>query len=153
MSRIHLALGVDDVEAATAFPGRLFGVEPAGTRPGYANSATADPPLELVLLEEPGQGGTLDHLGVEVGSVDEVDAEQVRLAALDLASTGERGSTCCYAQQTEFWVEHAPGAVRREVHTVLTDSPTLAADAAPAAAGDRDAPVTAGPRPPGGGRR
>ncbi len=108
MSRIHLALGVDDVEAATAFSGRLFGVEPAGTCPGYANSATADPPLELVLLEEPGQGGTLDHLGVEVGSVDEVDAEQVRLAALDLASTGERDSTCCYAQRTGFWVEHAP---------------------------------------------
>jgi len=59
-SRVQLALNVDDVEAATAFYRRLFGVEPAKTRPGYANFAVADPPLKLVLLENSGQGGTLN---------------------------------------------------------------------------------------------
>jgi catechol 2,3-dioxygenase-like lactoylglutathione lyase family enzyme len=125
VSRIQLALNIDDVEAATAFYARLFGAEPAKTRPGYANFAIADPPLKLVLLENPGQGGTLNHLGIEVGSVDDVDAEQTRLAGLGLASIDERGTTCCYATQDKFWVEGTPSGERWEVYAVLADSATF----------------------------
>jgi catechol 2,3-dioxygenase-like lactoylglutathione lyase family enzyme len=134
VSRIQLALNVDDVEAATTFYSQLFGTQPAKTRPGYANFAIADPPLKLVLLENPGQGGTLNHLGIEVGSTDEVDAEQNRLAGLGLASVDERGTTCCYAKQDKFWVEGTPGGERWEVYTVLADSRTFsgAQDAEPA---------------------
>src|SRR5512144_432235 len=125
MSRIQLALNVDDVEAATAFYAKLFGVDPAKTRPGYANFAIANPPLKLVLLENPGQGGTLNHLGVEVDSVDAVNAEQRRLAEAGLASVDERGTTCCYAKQDKFWVQGTPSAERWEIYTVLADSPTF----------------------------
>jgi len=125
MSRIQLALNVDDVESATAFYSQLFGVEPAKTRPGYANFAVANPPLKLVLLENPGQGGTLNHLGVELESVDAVDAEQSRLAETGLASVDERGTTCCYAKQDKFWVEGAPDGERWELYTVLADSQTF----------------------------
>jgi catechol 2,3-dioxygenase-like lactoylglutathione lyase family enzyme len=126
MSRIQLALNVDDVEAATAFYAKLFGVEPAKTRPGYANFAVADPPLKLVLIENPGHGGTLNHLGVEVESTDVVDAEQTRLAAAGLASVDERGTTCCYAKQDKFWVDTTPDGERWEIYTVLADSATFA---------------------------
>src|SRR3954463_9798690 len=125
MSRIQLALNVDDIEAATAFYSKLFGVEPAKTRPGYANFAVASPPLKLVLLENPGQGGTLTHLGIERESVDAVDAEQTRLADTGLASVDERGTTCCYAKQDKFWVDGAPDGERWEVYTVLADSQTF----------------------------
>jgi catechol 2,3-dioxygenase-like lactoylglutathione lyase family enzyme len=125
MSRIQLALNVDDVEAATAFYAALFGTEPAKRRPGYANFAIADPPLKLVLLENPGKGGTLNHLGVEVATVDQVDSEQTRLAELGLASVDERDTTCCYAKQDKFWVEGTPGGERWEIYTVLADSPTF----------------------------
>jgi len=125
MSRIQLALNVDDVEKATAFYSRLFGAEPAKRRPGYANFAIADPPLKLVLLENPGEGGTLNHLGVEVASVDEVDAEQTRLAEQGLASVDERGTTCCYAKQDKFWVQGTPSGERWEIYTVLADSTTF----------------------------
>src|SRR6476660_1388066 len=97
MSRIQLALNVDDMEEAVAFYSKLFGTEPAKRRDGYANFAVTNPPLKLVLLENPGQGGTLNHLGVEVDSTDVVDAEQTRLAEIGLASVDERGTTCCYA--------------------------------------------------------
>src|SRR3954453_5588391 len=136
MSRIQLALNVDDIDEATAFYTKLFGNEPAKTRPGYTNFATATPPLKLVLLENPGQGGTLNHLGVEVASVDEVDAEQTRLAELGLASVHERGTPCCYAEQDKFWVEGAPGGERWEVYTVLADSPTFFDTAGPACCAD-----------------
>ena len=134
MSRIQLALNVDDVEEATAFYAKLFGTEPAKTRPGYANFAVTDPPLKLVLLENPGQGGTLNHLGVEVADVDTVDAEQARLAEVGLASTDERGATCCYAKQDKFWVEGTPSGERWEIYTVVADSPTFFAEPSEASA-------------------
>jgi catechol 2,3-dioxygenase-like lactoylglutathione lyase family enzyme len=68
MSRVQLALNVDDIDEAVAFYSKLFDTEPAKRRPGYANFAIAEPPLKLVLLENAGQGGSLNHLGVEVGS-------------------------------------------------------------------------------------
>jgi catechol 2,3-dioxygenase-like lactoylglutathione lyase family enzyme len=134
VSRIQLALNVDDIEVATAFYSKLFGAEPVKVRAGYANFAVADPPLKLVLIQNPGAGGTLNHLGVERDSVEEVDAEQTRLAALGLASVVERATTCCYARQDKFWVEGTPGGERWEVYTVLADSSTFFAegDAEPA---------------------
>ena len=60
---------------------KLFGTAPAKTRPGYANFAVAEPPLKLILIENPGAGGSVNHLGVEVDDTDTVDAEQTRLAA------------------------------------------------------------------------
>src|SRR3954449_8831418 len=126
MSRVQLALNVDDIDEAVAFYSKLFGAEPAKRRDGYANFAVSSPPLKLVLLENPGQGGTLNHLGVEVESTDVVDAEQTRLAGVGLASIDERGTTCCYAKQDKFWVEGTPSGERWEVYTVLADSPAFA---------------------------
>jgi catechol 2,3-dioxygenase-like lactoylglutathione lyase family enzyme len=125
MSRVQLALNVDDIDEAVAFYSKLFGTEPAKRRDGYANFAVANPPLKLVLLANPGQGGTMNHLGVEVESTDVVDAEQTRLAEVGLASVDERGTTCCYAKQDKFWVEGAPSGERWEIYTVLEDSATF----------------------------
>ena len=143
MSRIQLALNVDGLDAAVAFYSALFDTEPAKRRDGYANFAVADPPLKLVLLENPGAGGSLNHLGVEVPDVDSVDAAQTRLAAAGLASVDERGTTCCYAKQDKFWVQGAPDGERWEVYTVLEDSPTFAADdEVPCCSNDEDASAT-----------
>jgi catechol 2,3-dioxygenase-like lactoylglutathione lyase family enzyme len=122
MSRVQLALNVDDLQESIAFYTRLFGAEPAKVRPGYANFAVAEPPLKLVLVENQGRGGSLNHLGVEVVDTDRLDREQVRLAEVGLASVDERDSTCCYAKQDKFWVESAPDGERWEVYTVLADS-------------------------------
>jgi catechol 2,3-dioxygenase-like lactoylglutathione lyase family enzyme len=130
VSRVQLALNVDDLDASIAFYSRLFATEPAKVRPGYANFAIAQPPLKLVLLENPGHGGSLNHLGVEVADTGTVDAEQGRLAEAGLASIDERGTTCCYATQDKFWVEGSPDGERWEVYTVLADSPTSSAPSA-----------------------
>ncbi len=130
MSRVQLALNVDNLDEAIAFYSRLFNTKPAKIKPGYANFAVAEPPLKLVLMENPGQGGRLNHLGIEVADSDTVDAEQDRLARSGLTSIDERGSTCCYAKQDKFWVEPAPSGERWEIYTVLADSPTFAGEAA-----------------------
>jgi len=125
MSRVQLALNVNDIEEAVSFYTKLFGTEPAKRRPGYANFAIAEPPLKLVLLENPGQGGTLNHLGVEVADTGTVEAEQARLAEAGLAAVEERDTTCCYARQDKFWVKGAPSGERWEIYTVLADSQTF----------------------------
>jgi catechol 2,3-dioxygenase-like lactoylglutathione lyase family enzyme len=123
--RIQLALNVDDLAESVAFYTKLFGTEPAKVRPGYANFAIAEPPLKLVLLENPGQGGSLNHLGVEVPGTGAVEAEQTRLAEAGLASVDERDTTCCYARQDKFWVQGTPNGERWEIYAVLEDSATF----------------------------
>ncbi len=127
MSRVQLALNVDDLDRSIDFYSTLFGVAPAKVHAGYANFAVAEPPLKLVLIENPGQGGSVNHLGVEVADTEHVDAEQTRLAESGLASVDERDTTCCYARQDKFWVQGAPNGERWEIYTVLADSPTFSA--------------------------
>ena len=129
MSRVQLAINVDDLEESVDFYSKLFGTTPAKVRPGYANFAVTEPPLKLVLIENPGHGGSLNHLGVEVEDVDRVDELQTRLAQDGLASVDERGTTCCYAKQDKFWVQGTPNGERWEVYTVLEDSATFSGSA------------------------
>ena len=128
MSRLQLALNVDDLQTSIAFYSKLFGTEPAKIRDGYANFAVAEPPLKLVLIENPGRGGSVNHLGVEVADVDTVDAEQTRLAAAGLASVDERDTVCCYAKQDKFWVQGTPNGEQWEIYTVLADSEVYGTD-------------------------
>jgi catechol 2,3-dioxygenase-like lactoylglutathione lyase family enzyme len=102
--RLQLALNVSDLDEAVDFYTRMFGVGPAKTKPGYANFAVADPPLKLVLFEGQGEPGTVNHLGVETETVDDVVAAEARLAEADLATTGLADTQCCYARKTETWL-------------------------------------------------
>lgn len=124
MSRVQLALNVNDIATAIEFYTKLFGVAPAKVRDGYANFAIAEPPLKLVLIENPGEGGTLNHLGVEVEHIDLVQQAIVRLQAEGLATDVEEHTTCCYAVQDKVWV-HGPDAEPWEVYTVLEDAPVM----------------------------
>lgn len=139
MSRIQLALNVDNLDAAITFYSKLFGTAPAKVKPGYANFAVAEPPLKLVLLENPGQGGTLNHLGVEVESSEQVHGEIARLTGEGLFTEEEIGTTCCFALQDKVWVG-APDGERWEVYTKLADSETFF-----------DAPAATEPVGPSGG--
>jgi len=127
-SRLQLALNVNDIDEAVAFYSKLFGTEPAKQRPGYANFAIAEPPLKLVLLENPGQGGSLNHLGIEVSDTGIVESEQARLAQAGLAPDLAGETTCCFAKQDKFWVQGAPNGESWEIYTVLADSPTFYAE-------------------------
>ena len=117
MSRVQLALNVDDVDEAVAFYSRLFQAQPAKRRPGYANFALEEPALKLVLIENPGHAGTLNHLGVEVGSTEEVAAATQRLAGEGLVTEVEEGTTCCYARSDKFWAEDPQGLRWESFHS------------------------------------
>ncbi|MBF6195915.1 ArsI/CadI family heavy metal resistance metalloenzyme [Nocardia sp. CDC186] len=124
MSRIQLALNVDDIDQAVAFYSTLFATEPAKRKPGYANFAVTDPPLKLVLIENPGHGGSVNHLGVEVETSEKVHAEIARLSEAGLFTEEQLATTCCFATQHKVWIT-APDKERWEVYTVLADSETF----------------------------
>jgi lactoylglutathione lyase len=136
MSRIQLALNVADLDEALVFYSKLFATEPAKVRPGYANFAVVDPPLKLVLIEDASQTpGTLNHLGVEVFTADEVVAAQIRLAGEGLVTAMKEQTSCCYAVQDKVWVD-GPGGEPWEIYTVLSDTEMPAGQLRSAAPGE-----------------
>ncbi len=120
MGRLQLALNVTDLEESVAFYSKLFATEPYKTKPGYANFAIEDPPLKLVLFEG-AEGGTLNHLGVEVETAAEVTAAEQRLTGDGIDTTGVTDTTCCYAEKTETWVD-GPDKTRWEWYVKTADA-------------------------------
>ena len=121
MSRLQLALNVDNIDTAVEFYSTLFDTRPAKRRPGYANFAVENPPLKLVLFESPDVTGTLNHVGVERTSMDEVQSEADRLEAAGLTLDVEGDVVCCYARQDKHWVT-GPDGQRWENYVVLADA-------------------------------
>lgn len=121
--RVQLALNVTDLEASIEFYSKLFDAEPAKTKPGYANFAIEEPPLKLVLIEN-SDGGSINHLGVEVDKTEAVDAAAQRFDVQGMATDIEQATSCCYAVQDKVWVT-GPDAERWEYYTVLADAENL----------------------------
>jgi catechol 2,3-dioxygenase-like lactoylglutathione lyase family enzyme len=112
--RLQLALNVADLDESIDFYTRMFGVEPYKVKEGYANWEIADPPLKLVIFESAdAEHGSVNHLGVETESADQVVAAEARLSASGLETTGIDDTICCFAEKTETWV-HDPRGQRWE---------------------------------------
>ena len=128
LPRVQLALNVPDLDEAIRFYNTVFNAEPAKVRPGYANYALVEPPLKLVLIENPGASERLNHLGVEVASTDDVIAHTQRLGE-QLPIRLEEGTECCYALQDKVWVS-GPDRTEWEFYTVLKDADVMRCDPA-----------------------
>lgn len=121
--RLQLALNVNNLTEAIDFYEKMFDTPVAKQRDGYANFEIADPPLKLVLFEQPGEGGTLNHLGVEVEEKHQVSDAEQRIARSGLETTGIDDTVCCYAEKTETWVQGAD--TRWEWYVKTGDAETL----------------------------
>ncbi len=126
MSRVQLALNVADLDASIEFYTKLFQTPPAKVRPGYANFAVADPPLKLVLFAGAGEPGTLNHIGVEVETTEQVAAAVARAADQQLPNVVEENTTCCFAVQDKVWIQGPENDW--EFYTVLADAPVIESD-------------------------
>ncbi len=122
MSRLQLALNVTDIDAAVDFYSKLFATEPRKRRPGYANFAIAEPPLKLVLFEnKSAAGGSINHLGVEVDTTEEVGDAIGRFEAAGLPTLVEEQTDCCFALQDKVWTD-GPDHERWEFYVVHADT-------------------------------
>ena len=123
MSRVQLALNVADLDASIDFYTKLFKTPPAKVRENYANFAIAEPPLKLVLIAGQGEPGSLNHVGVEVESTDEVVAAAARMQAEGAECEVQESTTCCFAVQDKVWVSGPE--IPWEIYTVLADAPVM----------------------------
>ncbi len=107
--RIQLALNVRDIDEAVSFYSKLFGVEPHKRREAYANFAIQEPPLKLVLFENPAADGRLHHLGVEVLDAGDLERSRERLGEAGLVERVQRDTACCHATQDKIWTKEPQG--------------------------------------------
>lgn len=121
--RVQLALNVSNLDAAVEFYGTLFDAVPHKRRPGYANFAIEQPPLKLVLFEQPDAGGTLNHLGVEADEGKAVVEAANRLTDAGFRADVSEEELCCHAVQDKVWTD-GPDAERWEVYVVTDDNPS-----------------------------
>ena len=125
--RLQLALNVTDLEASIDYYQRLFGVEVAKRKPGYANFEVAEPPLKLVLFESEDATDRLNHLGVETFNDADVVAAAERQSAAGLEVDLQLKENCCFAQQNKA-VSHAPDGTMWEWYHKLEDLEEFACD-------------------------
>ena len=124
--KAHISLNVQNVENSVGFYQKLFGIEPAKVRRGYAKFDVQNPPLNLALNEFSYQtGSALSHLGIQVASTADVLATKSRWEELGLLTSDEMQTSCCYALQDKTWVRD-PDGNEWEVFVVLEDNLTEA---------------------------
>jgi len=117
----HVAIHVRNLEQSIAFYRHLFGEDPVKVRPGYAKFDLDEPALNFTLNEGGEVNGGINHLGIQVGSTEEVLAAKERLQSAGLATFDEMDTTCCYARQDKIWVT-SPDGHRWEVFAVKADT-------------------------------
>ena len=139
--RMQLALNVADLDEAIDFYTKMFATEPYKVKPGYANWEIANPPLKLVVFERPdAQPGSINHLGVETESADEVVAAEARVTAAGLSTSGIDDTICCFAEKVETWVQGPEGHrwewyVKQADHDTQLENVVLSSGAPSAHAG------------------
>jgi catechol 2,3-dioxygenase-like lactoylglutathione lyase family enzyme len=120
--KAHLAINVRDVKASIEFYKKLFGIEPAKVRRGYAKFDVLNPPLNFTLNQVPFKGaGALSHMGIQVSSTSDVMRVRERWIEAGLILRDEMGTDCCYAVQDKTWA-FDPDGNEWEVFVVLEDN-------------------------------
>lgn len=139
MKRLHVHVGVDDLDASIRFYSTLFGAPPTTVKPDYAKWMLEDPCVNFAISA--GRAGRgIEHLGIQVEDEAELAEVEARLAAADRPVLAEGDTTCCYARSTKSWTSDPQGVVweaflTRGEATIYGGAPALAslAPAAPAA--------------------
>ena len=118
----HLAINVKDVESSIEFYKKMFGVKPSKVRTGYAKFDVQNPALNFTLNQSPfGERGALSHLGIQVGSTEDVLALREYWHEQGLLTRDEMDTNCCYAIQDKTWVND-PDGNEWEVFVVKEDN-------------------------------
>lgn len=142
--RPHLSLDVRNVAASVEFYRKVFGVPPQKRTGDYAKFDLHEPALNLSLVSSTGRISAVDHLGVEVGTTEDVARWKERLQAAGILEKVEANVACCFARQDKLWVTDPDGNAWEifTVHEQLpVDGPLVASGCcAPQGPGRRNAP-------------
>lgn len=132
MKRLHVHVGVDDLDRSIGFYSTLFDAPPTVVKPDYAKWMLEDPRVNFAISSDHHAAKGTEHLGIQVESDDELAEVYGRLKAADRPLLEEGATTCCYARSEKSWIADPDGIVweaflTRGDATVYGDSPALAA--------------------------
>jgi len=132
MKRLHVHVGVRDLDQSIAFYSTLFGAEPTVTKTDYAKWMLDDPRVNFAISAGHHAAKGIEHLGIQVESSDELNEVYGRLKAADRPLLEEGATTCCYAKSEKSWISDPDGVVWEAFltngeATIYGDSPTLTA--------------------------
>ena len=130
MKRLHVHVGVNDLDQSIRFYSTLFGSEPTVTKPDYAKWMLDDPRVNFAISAGSHARKGIEHLGIQVESGDELGEVYGRLKSADRPVLEEGQTTCCYAKSEKSWVTDPDGVVWEAFFTngeatVYGDSPAL----------------------------
>lgn len=146
MKRLHVHIGVGDLDSSVRFYSTLFGAEPTVTKNDYAKWMLDDPRVNFAISSGNHAAKGIEHLGIQVESGEELAEVYGRLKAADRPVLEEGATTCCYAKSEKSWTADPDGIVWEAFFTngeatVYGDSPELAALSANAGEGACCAPA------------
>lgn len=146
MKRLHVHVGVTDLDSSIGFYSTLFGAEPAVTKKDYAKWMLEDPRVNFAISSGNHAAKGIEHLGIQVENGEELTEVYDRLKAADRPVLEEGATTCCYAKSEKSWIADPDGIVWEAFltngdATIYGDSPALAALSTNAADGACCAPT------------
>lgn len=130
MKRLHVHVGVNDLDQSIQFYSMLFAAEPAVLKGDYAKWMLDDPRVNFAISSGNHARKGIEHLGIQAESADELSEVYGRLKAADRPVLEEGATTCCYAKSEKSWIADPDGVVWEAFFTngeatVYGDSPAL----------------------------
>jgi catechol 2,3-dioxygenase-like lactoylglutathione lyase family enzyme len=108
MKRLHVHMGVADLDASIRFYSTLFAAAPTVAKPDYAKWMLDDPRVNFAIST--GRAGRgVEHLGIQVEDKGELAEVYARLALADRPVLDEGQTTCCYANSEKSWIADPDG--------------------------------------------
>jgi len=116
MKRLHVHVGVTDLDQSIRFYSALFAADPTVTKPDYAKWMLDDPRVNFAISTRQ-DGGGVRHLGIQVESGEELQEVYARLKNADGPTFEEGKTTCCYAKSEKTWINDPQGVPWETFHT------------------------------------
>ena len=126
MKRLHVHVAVHDLQQSIRFYSALFAAEPAVKKDDYAKWMLDDPRVNFAISSRSPKAG-IDHLGIQAENGAELEDIGVRLAQADVATTSQKGASCCYAKSDKYWTIDPQGIAWESFHT-LDSAPMFGQD-------------------------
>lgn len=142
MKRLHIHLGVKNIDDSVRFYSALFGADPVKHKPDYAKWMLDDPHVNFAISTRAGKTG-VDHMGIQVDNVDELNAIRAQMSDANISTHSDGETTCCYAKSEKSWVEDPNGMAWEAYHT-MEDAQIFSAADIQSESGACCAPTTKG---------
>ncbi len=119
MKRLHLHVGVENLDQSIGFYSALFGADPIKVKTDYAKWLLDDPSINFAISTRADSQG-LNHLGIQVDQESELASIRERFKQADIKTFEEGETVCCYARSDKSWVQD-PAGIAWEAYQTMED--------------------------------